>query len=390
MSKLDELIKLYCPKGIEYYFLSEVISVKEKTAIKKEQLSINGKYPVINSSREVLGYYDYFNNYGETLVLTSHGAYAGYCHYLKNKFWAGSLCYPMQAINKNSISTKFLYYFLKNIESTIRDEYVNKSGVPYINFKALMNIKVPFPPLEVQCEIVRILDNFTELTAELTAELTVRKKQYEYYRDKLIGNKNYQRKKLGEIATEMFRGNGIKRDEVTETGIPCIRYGEIYTSYGIYFDKCISYTREDVISNPKILKKYDILFAITGESIEEIAKTTCYLGDEEGYVGGDIVVMRHNQNAKYISYALSTIDAIKQKGMGKVKSKVVHTNIPSLKEISIPLPSLEEQQRIVDILDKFDKYCNDLTRGLPAEIETRQKQYEYNRDKLLTFKKLEV
>jgi type I restriction enzyme S subunit len=109
MSKLDELIKLYCPNGIEYYFLSEVVSIKEKGAITKEELSTNGKYPVINSSRDVLGYYDYFNNDSETLVLTSHGAYAGYCHYLKNNFWAGSLCYPMQAKNNNSVSTKFLY-----------------------------------------------------------------------------------------------------------------------------------------------------------------------------------------------------------------------------------------------------------------------------------------
>ena len=126
----------------------------------------------------------------------------------------------------------------------------------------------------------------------------------------------------------------------------------------------------------------------SNDSIEDIAKTTTYLGEQEGLVGGDIFVIRHNQNAKYLSYALSTKDAVRQKGEGKVKSKVVHSNGPSILKTEIPLPSLEEQQRIVDILDKFDAYCNDLTQGLPAEIELRKQQYEYYRDKLLSFKAL--
>ena len=106
---------------------------------------------------------------------------------------------------------------------------------------------------------------------------------------------------MSDIATDCFRGAGIKRDEVTEEGIPCIRYGEIYTSYGIFFDKCISHTDSSKIQGKKVLKKNDVLFAITGESVEDIAKSTAYVGEEEGLVGGDIVVLRHNQNAKYLS-----------------------------------------------------------------------------------------
>ncbi len=259
-------------------------------------------------------------------------------------------------------------------------------GIPAVSKKQVENFKIPIPPLEVQKEIVRILDKFTNLIYELTRELTKRKKQYEYYRDKLLTfGDGVPRVKLKDISQEMFRGNGIKRDELKNSGIPCVRYGEIYTKYGIHFDKCVSFTDENIIKNKKYIKYGDLLFAITGESVEEIGKTTAYLGNEQALVGGDILVLRHNQNPKFLSYALSTNEALKQKRKGKIKSKVVHTDAKSIGNIEIPLPPLEEQERIANILDKFDKLCNDISQGIPAEIEMRQKQYEYYRDKLLTF-----
>ena len=188
-------------------------------------------------------------------------------------------------------------------------------------------------------------------------------------------------KTLGEIGYSFFRGSGIKRDELTESGTPCVRYGEIYTTYGIYFDKCVSYTDESKISSPKYMEYGDILFAITGESVDDIAKSTAYIGNDRCLVGGDIVVMKHNQNPKYISYALSTLDAQKQKSLGKVKSKVVHSNVPSIQQIKIPLPPIEVQREIVKILDNFTL----LTAELTAELTARRKQYEYYRDKLLSF-----
>lgn len=157
--------------------------------------------------------------------------------------------------------------------------------------------------------------------------------------------------KLEDIATNMFRGSGIKRDQVTSEGYPCIRYGEIYTTYNIAFEKCMSHTIESIIPSPKYIEPGDILFAITGESVEEIGKSIAYLGKSKCLVGGDIAVMQHKQNPKYLAYALSSPNAVMQKGLGKTKLKVVHTNIPSLKEIKIPLPSLSEQQRIVTFLD---------------------------------------
>lgn len=163
--------------------------------------------------------------------------------------------------------------------------------------------------------------------------------------------KDWTYKKLGEVATDMYRGSGIKRDQVTKEGTPCVRYGEIYTTYNIGFDKCVSHTDISQIPSPKFFEHGDLLFAITGESVEDIGKTIAYLGHDKCLSGGDIVVMKHNQDPKYLSYALSAPNAIKQKGLGKTKLKVVHTNIPALKEIEIPLPSLSEQSRIVSRLD---------------------------------------
>ena len=188
-------------------------------------------------------------------------------------------------------------------------------------------------------------------------------------------------KTIDEIAVDIYRGSGIKRDQVTEEGIPCVRYGEIYTTYGVWFEECKSHTKLEYVKSPKYFEHGDILFAITGESVEDIAKCCAYIGNEKCLAGGDIVVLKHKEDPKYISYALSTVDAQRQKSSGKVKSKVVHSSVPSIKAIKLPVPPLEVQREIVHILDSFTL----LTAELTAELTARKKQYEFYRNKLLTF-----
>lgn len=171
-------------------------------------------------------------------------------------------------------------------------------------------------------------------------------------------------KTLGEVATDIYRGAGIKRDQIRKTGTPCVRYGEIYTTYGIFFDSCVSYTDESLLTTKKYFEYGDILFAITGESVEDIAKSCAYVGHEKCLAGGDIVVLKHNEDPKYLSYALATADARRQKSFGKSKNKVVHSSVPAIKSINLTF----------------------LTTELAAELAARQKQYEYYRDLLLTFK----
>lgn len=196
-------------------------------------------------------------------------------------------------------------------------------------------------------------------------------------------------KTVGEIAVDIFRGSGITREQVTDAGIPCVRYGEIYTTYGVWFDTCVSHTDESIIASKKYFEYGDILFAITGENVEDIAKCTAYIGQGRCLAGGDIVVLRHNQDPKYLSYALSTTEAQKQKSKGKVKSKVVHSSVPAIKELVVPIPPLEVQQEIVRILNQFTELTAELTTELTAELTARKKQYEYYRDALFSVEKCE-
>ena len=192
-------------------------------------------------------------------------------------------------------------------------------------------------------------------------------------------------KKLGEVATNMFRGNGIKRDEVTENGTPCVRYGEIYTTYDIWFDTCVSHTDVDGLKSPKYFEYGAVLIAITGESVLDIAKSTVYVGHERCLAGGDILVVEHEQNPKYMGYVLSTTDAQDQKSAGKIKSKVVHASAKDLAEITIPIPPPSVQEEIVRILDEYTNLEAELEAKLSEEIELKQKQYEVYRDELLMF-----
>ena len=395
MSRLDELINELCPDGVEYKCLGDIGQVKMCKRILKSQTNTNGGIPFYKIgtfggeanafiSEELFQEYREKYSYpkvgeilisaagtiGRTVVYDGEPAY----YQDSNIVWL--------AHDESNILNTFLRYCYE-----LKPWNISSGGtIARLYNDNILKAKVPVPPLEVQREIVHILDSFTLLTAELTAELTARKKQYEFYRDELLSaKKNIPIVKLGDIAIEFYRGSGIKRDEITDTGIPCIRYGEIYTTYNTWFNKCVSHTKIDFVQSPKYFENGDILFAITGESVEDIAKSVAYIGHEKCLAGGDIVVMKHNQNPRYLAHVLATTEARMQKSKGKVKSKVVHSNVSSIKEIQIPLPPLEVQERYANVLDNFESICTDLNIGLPAEIEARQKQYEYYRDLLLIF-----
>ncbi len=397
MTKLEELINELCPDGVEYKTIGEVCTIKKGVQLNKDKLKDNGLYPVINGGVNPSGYWDEYNFNANLITISQGGASAGYVNYMTTPFWAGAHCYVVEKCEE-CLNYTYLYHFIKMHQKTFMQCQYG-AGIPSLSLKSINSIRIPLPPLSIQSEIVHILDSFTLLTAELTAELTARQKQYAFYRDYLldfsnedvtkkipdIDCSNVEYKKLGDIATAIYRGAGIKRDEVTETGIPCVRYGEIYTTYNVTFNDCVSHTDEDKIQNKKYFEHGDVLFAITGESVEEIAKSCVYFGHDKCLAGGDVVVLKHNQNPKYMAYVLSTTNAQKQKSKGKVKSKVVHSSVPAISDIVIPLPPLAEQEKIANMIERFDYLCNDISTGLPVEIEARKKQYEYYRDTLLSF-----
>lgn len=388
MTRLQELLIELCPNGVEYKKIGELADYEQPSKYIVDSTNYNNNYdtPVLTAGQTfILGYTDekdgIYKAHKDNAVIIFDD-FTGAFKWVDFPFKVKSSAIKIITA-KSGVTTQRYLYHLMGFLNYSSDEHKR------LWISTYSEISVPVPPLEVQCEIVRVLDSFTLLTDELTDELTARKKQYEYYRDRLITfGENVPKKTIGEIARDIYRGAGIKRDEVTSEGVPCVRYGEIYTSYNISFTECKSHTTSDVVSSPKYFEYGDIIFAITGESVEDIAKSIVYLGQEKCMAGGDTVVLKHNLEPRYLSYALSTTDARKQKSAGKVKSKVVHSSVPAIKEIKIPVPSYEEQKKVADILDSFHHLVNDISEGIPAEIEARKKQYEYYRDKLLSFKEM--
>jgi type I restriction enzyme S subunit len=290
------------------------------------------------------------------------------------------------AIAKNeSINLKYVYYYLLIQNNKIQDAF-RGSGVKHPNMSEILKIKIPVPPLEIQQEIVSILDTFTELEAELEAELETRKKQYVYYRDSLLYIKNVEYKTLGEVGT-FIRGNGLQKKDFTENGVGCIHYGQIYTYYGTFADKTKTFVSPELAKKLKKAQKGDVLIAGVSENVADVCKPLGWLGDEI-CISGDMFAFRHNQNTKFITYLLQTTNFNKYKEKYAQGAKVTRVKADKILGYKIPVPGLEEQNRIVAILDKFDALVNDMSIGLPAELAARRKQYEYYRNKLLTFKEL--
>ena len=257
------------------------------------------------------------------------------------------------------VNKKFLFFYLNN-DLFEKLCIKNSTGAAQLNMSTVWLKKqiIPIPSYDEQRRIVSYLDSSFKLIDEIKNKalksLTEAKALFQSaLAEAMEPKEGWEEKTLGEIATEMYRGSGIKRDQITPIGFPCLRYGEIYTTYNYSFSECISHTNESIISPKKYFEKGDILFAITGESVEDIGKCIAYTGKEKCLLGGDIVAMKHNQYPQFLAYALSTKEAIRQKGLGKVKLKVVHTNIPALKTIRIYLPNLSTQKQIVSHLDKL-------------------------------------
>ena len=388
MNKLDELIKELCPNGVEYKELGDIAKVTIGEFVHKDKQSENAKYSVYNGGISNTGYYDEYNEEKNKIIISARGANAGYINRIFVNYWAGNSCYTINA-NDKIINWNFLYYVLKNKEKGLLNKQQTGS-IPSISKKQVESILVPVPPLEVQDEIVRILDNFTALTAELTAELTARKKQYSWYRDYLLKFEN--KVKMVKIGDLFEFKNGINKDKGSfGKGTPIINYVNVYKKNKIYFEDLKGLVEA---SNDELVrygvKRGDVFFTRTSETIEEIGFTSVLLEDIENCVfSGFLLRARPITDLllpEYCAYCFSTSNIRNTIIKKSTYTTRALTNGTSLSQIEIPLPPLEVQKRIVEVLDNFEKICNDLNIGLPAEIEARQKQYEFYRNFLLTFK----
>lgn len=391
MSKLQDLIKELCPDGVEFRKLGEVCELSRGKVYSKTYINDNiGNYPVYSSQTANNGELGKISSYdydGEYLTWTTDGAYAGTIFHRQGKFSITNVC-GLIIIKSNKLLVRFLYYWL----SIKAKEYVYQGmGNPKLMTNQMEMIEIPLPPLEVQNEIVRILDTFTSHAAELQAELQARKEQYEYYRNKLLtfdeNDEGVKWMKLGEIGT-FVRGNGLQKKDFTETGFPCIHYGQIHTYYRTAANSTISYTSNSLAEKLRKASYGDLIIATTSEDVDCVCKACAWLGENDVAISGDAYVFRHNQNPKYVSYLFQTKLFYELKKKAATGTKVIRVSGESMEKFLLPFPPLSEQQRIVSILDKFESLVNDLTVGLPAEIAAVQEQYEYYRNKLLTFKRI--
>ena len=391
MSKLTELLEIHCPNGVKYKTIKETVGLNRGRRLTKNELSDYGLYEVYHGSKDTpLGLYDKYNAPKNTTIVVNTGGIGG-VKFIENEFWCSDGSFWLG--QSEDIHPKYLYYCLSGYEKYFASKK-RVGGVPTIDRSVVEDFSFPVPPLAVQEEIVKILDRFAEYAAELQAELQARQEQYEYYRNKLltfneIGGGSVIWMKMSEIGT-FVRGNGLQKKDFIESGIPCIHYGQIYTHYGTFATKTKSYVSSETAKKCKKAHCGDLVFATVSENIDDVCKCVAWLGNEEICISGDSLAFAHNQNPKYIAYYFQTYAFARYKRSRVTGTKVIRLHQSQLEQFEIPIPSLAEQARIVNILDKFETLVSDLVQGLPAEIAAVKEQYEYYRNKLLSFPKYKL
>ena len=384
MNILEEIQN--CP--VEWKELGDknVSKLSRGKVMSKQFLEENkGEFPVYSSqtaNNGEIGRISSFEYDGEYITWTTDGANAGTVFYRRGKFSITNVC-GLVEINNDQLLTKFVYYYL----TISTKKYVSSGmGNPKLMSNVMGKIKIPIPPLEIQEKIVQILDKFTDYVTELTSELTSRKKQYSFYRDKLLSFENefYQVewKTIQDISVKIVTGVTPKKsceDYYLKGTIPWLRTNEVKFNTITTTEK---YVTEKAVEETglKWILPNSIIIAISGATAGRVAMNSIPLTTNQHCCS--ISVDERMVNYKYLYYWLvdqnRQILSLKQGARGDI-------NMSMIKSFKIPVPSLEIQSRIVRVLDNFDTVCNDLNIGLPKEIELRQKQYEYFREKLLTF-----
>ena len=414
MSKLEELIKELCPNGVEYKTLGEACDTvtdyvaagsfaeiaKNVTYIKTPDFAqlvrtkdLKAKFTnndTVYISEHAFNYLWRVNLDRESIILPNIGN-CGEVYYVTPK----CLPYKHNVLATNAIllrsttcNNKYLYHLFTNNEFQKNlKKITSPSGQTKFNKTDLKKISIPVPPMEVQREIVRILDNFTELTAELTA----RKKQYEYYREKLLNEANTkasESRRFGDIAT-IVRGASPRpiSSFITdkENGINWIKIGDVQPD-----SKYITQTKEKItLEGAKKSRMVNVGDFILSNSM---SFGRPYIMKIQGCIHDGWLAISNFEKyfqSDFLYYLLNSNTIQHEMEQKASNGTVKNLNADIVRNLELPLPPLAEQERIVSILDRFDKLCNDISEGLPAEIEARKKQYEYYRDKLLTFKNID-
>ncbi|CUN57499.1 restriction endonuclease subunit S [Bacteroides finegoldii] len=396
MSKLQELIQELCPEGVDYKKLGELLDYEQPTKyiVKSTEYDTSYDIPVLTAGQTfILGYTnEKFGVYkasqeNPTIIFDDFTTSFHWVDFeFKIKSSAMKMLRPKDTFDG---SFKYVYYAMKCIKYEAVDHtrhWISK----YSQFE------IPVPPLEVQEEIVRILDHFTNLAAELQAELQARKEQYEYYRNKLLmfdkiggGTQSVTWMKMSEIGT-FIRGKRFVRTDIVSDGVPCIHYGDMYTYYGLYATQSKGRLRSELASKMRYAQKNDVVIVAAGENKEDIGVGLAWLGDEPAAVHDACFIFRSDLYPQYVSHYLRSNYYHKQIVKYVSEGKICSISAKGLGNAIIPIPAHEEQVRIATLLNNFDALVGDLTKGIPAEMVAVQEQYEYYRNKLLSFPRIQI
>lgn len=402
MTKLEQLIKELCPNGVKYVAIKDYFTRLKGTPITagkmKEIDSPDGEIRIFAGGKTVINAHEKdipnANITRVPAVLVQSRGVIDFIYYekpftFKNEMWAYTA--------ENKITVKYLYYFLQNNTQHFRDSASGMGSLPQISLHVTEDFKIPVPPLEVQAEIVKILDEYstsvTALQQELEKELTARKKQYEYYRDFLLdfdvhegGTNECEWRTIKEIF-DIRNGYTPSKSNVEywENGIiPWFRMDDIREN-GRILSNSIQHIARKGVKKSGIFPANSLIMSTTATIGEHALIKTNFVCNQQITCFSLKQEYSSKINIKFVFYLFFNFGEWCRNNVNNGGGLPI-LNTAKLSTYKIPIPTIEKQKRIVSILDRFDKLCNDISEGLPAEIEARRKQYEYYRDKLLSFK----
>lgn len=385
MSRLAELIEQLCPDGVEYRPLGDVAELKRGQAVTRKEI-VEGQIPVIAGGREPAYYIDRSNRQGETIVIAGSGVYAGFVSFWNEPIFVSDAFSIM--VDRGTLQPRFVYHWLNGRQEAIH-ALKSGGGVPHVYPKDVAKLRCPIPPLEVQREIVRILDQFTMLEVELEAELEARRTQYEHYRNHLLSYESLAARgpvemvKLGDVVS-ISRGASprpISKYVTQGEGIPWIKIGDVDPQ-----GKFVTGTAERITSAGANKSRR----VLPGEFIlsNSMSFGRPYILQIEGCVHDGWLILSDVTDhwiPDFLYHSLRTDDVQRQFEQLASGGTVRNLNSRVIESVELCLPSKVVQEQVVSVLDRFDALVNDISSGLPAEIEARRAQYEHYRDRLLSF-----